>query len=154
MINRILMELYDDYEKKDISPLIEFATKTFPQDGTEKLFIGCTLILFKEAGTYKPRYYASRENLYSIISSAREKIGPSNLLEYYIERVNTKKGINKYLKDVIKDKNIDKYASTLLDYLDQFKPTFLSNLKNDSKKIDEFIKSKNDQYKKNDIGEV
>mgnify|MGYP001624115819 CR=1 FL=1 len=29
MINRILMELYDDYEKNNIESLIEFAKKNF-----------------------------------------------------------------------------------------------------------------------------
>lgn len=29
MINRILMELYDDYEKNNIESLIEFAKKKF-----------------------------------------------------------------------------------------------------------------------------
>lgn len=31
MINRILMELYDDYEKGNIESLIEFTDKTFPK---------------------------------------------------------------------------------------------------------------------------
>ena len=32
MINRILMELYDEYEKNNIESLIEFARKTFPRN--------------------------------------------------------------------------------------------------------------------------
>ena len=32
MINRILIELYDDYEKNNIESLIDFAIKTFPKD--------------------------------------------------------------------------------------------------------------------------
>ena len=75
MINRILMELYDDYEKNNIESLIEFARKTFPSDGTDKLFIGCTLILFSRCGGYKARYGATREALLSVVLSAKEKIG-------------------------------------------------------------------------------
>lgn len=30
MINRIFMELYDDYENNNIDSLIEFTNKTFP----------------------------------------------------------------------------------------------------------------------------
>lgn len=74
MINRILMELYDDYEKNNIESLIEFTNKTFPKNGTDKLFIGCVLILFSRANGYKSRYDATWENLYSIVLSAKEKI--------------------------------------------------------------------------------
>lgn len=138
MINRILMELYDDYEKNNIESLIEFTNKTFPNNGIDKLFIGCVLILFSRTGGYKPRYDVSRENLYSIVLSAKEKIGSTNLLAFYVERINTKKGINKYLKDVVNSKNIDEYTDIILDYLDQFKPKFVSNLKNNHKKIEEY----------------
>ena len=97
MINRILMELYDDYEKNDnIDSLIEFTKKTLPSDGTDKLFIGCVLIMFSLTGIYKPRYFCTRENLLAIVLTSKEKIGNSNLLAYYVERVNRKKGINKY----------------------------------------------------------
>jgi hypothetical protein len=137
------MELYDDYEKNNIESLIEFTNKTFPQNGTDKLFIGCVLILFSEASGYKPRYCATRENLYSIVLSAKEKIGSTNLLAFYVERVNTKKGIRKYLNNIIDDKNIDGYADVIIDYLDQFKPNFVQSLKQDSKKVEEYIKSKN-----------
>ena len=53
MINRILMELYDDYEQGSIESLIEFTNKTFPKNGTDKLFVGCVLILFSRAGGFK-----------------------------------------------------------------------------------------------------
>jgi hypothetical protein len=142
MINRILMELYDDYEKNNIDNLIEFTNKTFPQNGTDKLFIGCVLILFSRAGGYKPRYCATRENLYSIVLSVKEKIGPTNLLAFYVERVNTNKGISKYLNNIIDDKKIDEYADLIIEYLDQFKPKFVSYIKQDAKKIEEYIKSK------------
>ncbi len=139
------MELYDDYEKGSIESLVEFTKKTFPQNGTDKLFIGCVLILFSNAyGGFKPRYYASRENLVSIILAAKEKIGSTNLLAFYVERINTKKGINKYLADVVNDKNIDEYADLVIDYLDQFRPKFAEGLlKKYNKKIEEYVKCEN-----------
>lgn len=143
MINRILMELYDDYEQGNTESLIEFANKTFPKNGSDKLFIGCTLILFSRSNGFKPRYYASRENLISIVLSAKEKIGPTNLLAFYVERINTKKGINKYLIDIVDDENIDEYADLIIDYLNQFKPQFVEDLKNYNKKIEEYVKYKN-----------
>ena len=129
MINRILMELYDDYENNNIESLIEFANKTFPQDGTEKLFIGCTLIMFSRPESFKPRYSMTRENLYSIVLAAKEKIDNTNLLAYYVDRINTQKGISKYLKKIVNDEKLDEYADVILDYLDQFKPHFIEDLK-------------------------
>ena len=140
MINRILMELYDDYEKGNIDSLIEFTKKTLPSDGTEKLFFGCVLILFSRSSS---RYYASREELLSIVKAAKEKLGNSNYLAFYVERVNIEKGINKYLKDVVKDKGIDKYADLIIEYLEQFKPKFVENLKKYNKhNVDRYIESR------------
>ena len=152
MINRILMELYDDYEWGKIENLIDFTNKTFPQNGTDKLFIGCILILFSKAGGFKPRYYASRENLFSIVLAAKEKIGSTNLLAFYVERINTKKGISKYLADVVNDKNIDEYANLIIDYLDQFRPHFMEELKQYHKKIEEYVKCK-DKNKGSELNE-
>lgn len=149
MINRILMELYDDYEKGSIESLIDFTNKTFPQNGTDKLFIGCVLILFSRTGGFKARYDASRENLFSIVLSAKEKIGSTNLLAFYVERINTNKGISKYLADVVNDKNIDEYTNLIIDYLNQFSPKFVEDLKQYNKKIEEYIKYKN---KCNELG--
>ncbi len=143
MINRILMELYDDYEQGNMESLIEFANKTFPKNGTDKLFIGCVLILFSRTGGFKPRYDASRENLISIVLSSKEKIGSTNLLAFYVERINTKKGISKYLIDIVNDKNIDEYANLIIDYLNQFRPKFVEGLQQYNKKIEEYIKCKN-----------
>lgn len=141
MINRILMELYDDYKNDNIESLIEFTKKTFPQNGTDKLFIGCTLILFSRAGT---RYYVSRENLCSIVLAAKEKIDSTNLLAFYVERINTEKGISKYLADVVNNKNIDSYADLIIDYLEQFRPKFVEELNKYNKKIEEYVKYKNE----------
>lgn len=136
------MELYDDYEQGNIESLIEFASKTFPKNGSDKLFIGCTLILFSRSNGFKPRYYVSRENLVSIVLSAKEKIGSTNLLAFYVERINTKKGMNKYLIDIVNNKNIDEYANLIIDYLNQFRPKFIEELKHYNKKIDEYVKFK------------
>lgn len=152
MINRILMELYDDYEQGNIENLIEFANKTFPQNGADKLFIGCVLILFSRTSGFKPRYYASRENLLSIVFASKEKIGVTNLLAFYVERVNTKKGISKYLADVVNDKKIDEYADLIIDYLEQFRPKFVEELKQSHKKIEEYVKYK-DENKGSDFNE-
>ena len=141
MINRILMELYDDYsENNTIDGLIEFTKKTLPSDGTDKLFIGCVLIMFSIAGIYKPRYFCSRENLESIVLLAKEKIGSSNLLAFYVERVNQVKGINKYLAEIVNDYNLDRYADIIIEYLGQFKLDFVSEIKN-HRSIDKYIKS-------------
>ena len=74
MIDRILMELYDDYENNNLDSLINFANKTFPKDGTDKLFVGCVLKLFSRCNGFKPRYDASRENLCNIVLSAKKKL--------------------------------------------------------------------------------
>lgn len=143
MIDRILMELYDEYEKGNIESLIDFANKTFPSDGTDKLFIGCTLILFSRAGAFKPRYDSTREKLLSIVLSSKERIGNTNLLSFYIDRVNQDKGINKYLNDIVNSDKLDECADIIINYLEQFKPNFSQNLKRDySTKIEEYIKSK------------
>ena len=136
------MELYYYYERGKIENLIDFTNKTFPQNGTDKLFIGCVLILFSRTGGFKARYYVSRENLLSIVLAAKEKIGSTNLLAFYVERINTKKGISKYLADVVNDKNIDEYANLIIEYLEQFRPKFLEDLKKFHRKIEEYVKCK------------
>ena len=137
MINRILMELYDDYEKGNIESLIDFTKKILPSDGTDKLFIGCTLIMFSKSSS---RYYATREELLSIVKAVKEKLGDSNYLAFYVDRVNKEKGISKYLKDIVNDKNVDKYADLIIEYLEQFRPKFVENLKKDNREnIDKYI---------------
>lgn len=126
-------------KKGNMESIIEFTNKTFPNDGTDKLFIGCLLILFSnEVGAYKPRYFAARERLYLIVLAAKEKIGNTNLLAFYIDMINKSKGISKYLADIVKDKNI---AYLIIEYLNQFKPNFVSNFKNNySKKLKNILK--------------
>lgn len=133
MINRILMELYDDYSKGNIERLLDFAKKTFPTDGTDKLFTGSMLILFSRCGAFKGRYYASRENLLDIVKAAKEKVGKSNLLAFYMDRINTTKRISKYFGNVLNDNNLAKYADVIIDYLEEFRPHFIEDLKLNTK---------------------
>ena len=142
MINRIIMELYDDYENGNNDSLLEFTKKTLPSDGTDKLFIGCVLIMFSRCNGFKARYSATREELLSIVKAVKEKIGDSNYLAFYVDRVNQEKGISKYLKDIVNDKDIDKYADLIIEYLEQFKPKFIEDLKKYNKhNVDKYIES-------------
>ena len=143
MINRIIMELYDDYENGNIDSLLEFTKKTLPSDGTDKLFIGCVLIMFSRCNGFKARYSATREELLSIVKAAKEKLGDSNYLAFYVDRINREKGISKYLKDIVNDKNVDKYAGLIIEYLEQFMPRFVDDLKRYNKdNIDKYIESR------------
>lgn len=136
------MELYDDYSNNDIESLVEFSKKTLPSDGTDKLFIGCSLIMFSRATGFKARYDCNREQLLSIVYAAKEKIGNSNLLEFYIDRINTKKGINKYFNNVFNDPDLEKHANLIIKYLEQFKPRFVEDIEKYKDKIDDYIEDK------------
>jgi len=133
MINRILMELYDDYKNNKLDSLIDFANKTFPNDGTNDLFIGSTLILFSNANGFKARYDCTRENLLDIVLLVKEKSKKKNLMYFYVTKVNNKKIVSKYLKNVINSENIETYADIIIEYLEQFKPKFMENMKEKEK---------------------
>lgn len=135
MINRILMELYDEYEKGSVQELKDFAEKTFSEEGVRKLFIGCTLVMFSLANTqsYKPRYNCTRENLLDIVMSAKEKIDDTILLDFYAKRVNKTKKVVTYFNDLFDDENLEEYVDVLISYLEQFKPRFRENLLNNKK---------------------
>ena len=124
MINRILIELYDNYvESGNLVPVEDFAELTFKSEGVRKLFVGTFIILAdKSSNAFKPRYEINRENLIDVVSLAKEKVGDTNLLAFYIDRVNTTKGITSYLNDISNDEKVSEYANLLLEYLDQFKP--------------------------------
>ena len=74
MINRILMELYDEYEKENIEPLKEFSNITFINENAYIVFMGCTLIMFSKVHGLKPRYLCTREELLEIVLSIKKKI--------------------------------------------------------------------------------
>ena len=142
MINRILMELYDEYEKGNIDALKDFANKTFPDDGTNKLFVGCCLVMFTNVSCFKPRYSCTRENLLSIVLLLKEKIGSSNLMAFYLDRVNDIKGVKKYFNRVINSDNLDIFTNVIIEYLEQFKPNFIERLKSKyEEKIKEYEES-------------
>ena len=142
MINRILMELYDEYEKGNIDALKDFANKTFPSDGTNKLFVACCVLMFNTTSCFKPRYSCTRENLLSVVLLIKEKIGSSNLMAFYLDRVNEIKGIKKYFKNIIDDEKVDQYADVIIDYLERFEPDFVGYLKYEyEKKIKEYEES-------------
>lgn len=128
MINRILIELYDNYiENDNLVPVEDFAELTFKNEGVRKLFVGSFLILAdKSSNAFKPRYEINRENLIDVVSLAKEKVGDTNLLAFYIDRVNTTKGITRYLNDIANDERVSEYANLLLEYLDQFKPNMFN----------------------------
>ena len=128
MINRILIELYDNYvESGNLAPVEDFAELTFKNEGVRKLFVGSFIILAdKSSNAFKPRYEINRENLIDVVSLAKEKVGDTNLLAFYIDRVNTTKGITSYLNDIANDEKVSECANLLLEYLDQFKPNMLN----------------------------
>ena len=128
MINRILIELYDNYvESGNLAPVEDFAELTFKNEGVRKLFVGSFIILAdKSSNAFKPRYEINRENLIDVVSLAKEKVGDTNLLSFYIDRVNTTKGITSYLNDIANDEKVSECANLLLEYLDQFKPNMLN----------------------------
>ena len=82
-MTEILLEIYEEYnESKTITKLEEFTAKTFPQDGTDQLFIACVLILINSV--YKSRL--SGETLATVVQLAKEKVddiitASENLLE-------------------------------------------------------------------------
>ena len=86
-----------------------------------------------------------REELLSIALAAKEKVGNSKLLAFYIDRVNTEKKVTKYLRDVVNNPNVDLYADTIIDYLEQFKPNFVDMLKTRYKEnIEKYVSSLED----------
>lgn len=142
IINKFLQIFSEEYQKtKSINKLIEFTKKTLPSDGTDKIFIGCVLIMFDQGimGTS-----ASREYLVSIVNSGKEAIGNTNLLNFYVKRINRNKIVSKYLKDIDKDDEFDKHLNLVLEYLNQFSYDFSNNIKQSyDKKIIEFLNNNN-----------
>ena len=81
-------------------------------------------------------------NYYPQFFQFKKKIGTSNLLEFYIDRLNTKKGIKKYFKHVFNDVDLEKHVDLIIAYLEQFKPRFIKDIKQYENKIDEYVKNK------------
>lgn len=142
IINKFLQLFSEEYQKtKSINELIEFTKKTLPSDGTDKIFIGCVLIMFDQDinGTS-----ASREYLISIVNAGKENIGNTNLLNFYVRRINRNKLVSKYLKNIDKDEKFDEHLNLILEYLNQFSYDFSKNIKQAyDKKIADFLKNDN-----------
>lgn len=54
--------------------------------------------------------------------------------------------------DIVNDKNIDEYANLIIEYLNQFRPRFVEDLKHYNKKLEEYIKYKNKSKGSEDNG--
>lgn len=138
-MNEYLMSFYDEYAKtKTITKLEEFVGKTFPKDGTDKLFIGCTLILITTV--YKTRTTA--EALKIIVASVKESVGDTNLMQFYIDRVNGNKMVSKYLCKELKSEHLQKHADMILDWLEGFCFNFSKTIQNGYKEKIDIYKEK------------
>lgn len=127
IINKFLQQFSEEYKNNDsIENLIEFTNKTLPNDGTAYIFIGCNIIMF-DLGFVGPS--ATREVLYSIVKSGKEKINDTNILSFYQKRINKNKLVSKYLKNIDNDQDLEKHINLILEYLDQFNFDFTSRIK-------------------------
>ena len=127
IINKFLQIFSEEYINfKSIDKLLEFTKKTLPSDGTDKIFVGCVLIMF-DLGFTGPA--SCHEYLSSIVKSGKEKIGNTNLLYFYVNRINTNKMVSKYLKNINQDLNFEKHIDLVIEYLEQFSFDFSAKIK-------------------------
>ncbi len=127
IINKFLQIFSEEYiNSKSIDKLLEFTKKTLPSDGTDKIFVGCVLIMF-DLGFTGPA--SCHEYLSSIVKSGKEKIGNTNLLYFYVNRINTNKMVSKYLKNINQDLNFEKHIDLVIEYLEQFSFDFSAKIK-------------------------
>ena len=127
IINKFLQIFSEEYtNSKSIDKLLEFTKKTLPSDGTDKIFVGCVLIMF-DLGFTGPA--SCHEYLSSIVKSGKEKIGNTNLLYFYVNRINTNKMVSKYLKNISQDLNFEKHIDLVIEYLEQFSFDFSAKIK-------------------------
>ncbi len=118
MINQYLFDAWVEYQEKGTyQTLIDFANKTFPKNGTDKLFIGCALILISSVIN---KNYATVDSLLSILECGKEKIDDTNLLRYYYERINPNKDVSRNLKKVIYSEHFDDNLDMLIDYYERW----------------------------------
>ena len=75
----------------------------------------------------EPVYLVNRELLLDIVSLGSKAIDGENLLLYYVNKVNTKKGIIKYFNKISSDRVVE-YSIVVSNYLEQFKPSFSKNI--------------------------
>lgn len=72
---------------------------------------------------------ACHEYLSSIVKSGKEKIDNTNLLYFYVNRINKNKMVSKYLKNINKDANFSKHIDLVIEYLEQFSFDFSAKIK-------------------------
>ena len=127
IINKFLQIFSEEYTNfKSINKLLEFTKKTLPSDGTDKIFVGCVLIMF-DLGFIGPA--SCHEYLSSIVKAGKEKIGNINLLYFYVNRINKNKMVSKYLKNINRDLNFEKHINLVIEYLEQFSFDFSAKIK-------------------------
>lgn len=138
MINKYLIDAFEEFESKQTyKTLIEFAEKTFPKNGTDKLFIGCSLILITNEMS---KYSATTHALLSILKCGKQKIGATNLLQIYYEKINTHKEVSRYLKKVIYQEDFDKNLDMLIDYFEHCSYNFEKIIRSYPNKIEKYNK--------------
>lgn len=114
MINQYLFDGYEEFHKEGTFKVLdEFIDKTFPRDGTDKLFMGCVVILYT---TVINKNYANTHSLLSILMSGKEEVDGTNLLRFYFERVNDNKIVSKYLKKELYSDKFQEHLDMLIDY--------------------------------------
>lgn len=131
MINRILMELYDDYiETNSIKKLTDFARITFADQDAQNFFIGIVTIAYFDGWGTKPRYNVTSEKVLEIAYTAKENIEGTNinLLQYYLDNINTYKYVNKYFNKIKTKEDFDKAADIIISYFEQFKNRFKKSI--------------------------
>ena len=127
IINKFLQIFSEEYiNSKSIDKLLGFTKKTLPSDGTDKIFVGCVIIMF-DLGFTGPS--SCHEYLSSIVKSGKEKVGNTNLLYFYVNRINTNKMVAKYLKNINRDLNFEKHIDSVIEYLEQFSFDFSAKIK-------------------------
>lgn len=114
MINQYLFDGYEEYtNNRTYEVLTEFANKTFPQNGTDKLFIGCSIILYRSVVN---KNYANTHALLSILKAGKDNEDGINLLKYYFENINDSKDVSRYLKKELYSKDYLEHLDMLIDY--------------------------------------
>ena len=125
-MNIILMDIYDEYNNgNSISKLENFAKITFNNEKTGKIFIGFVLILINNV--YRTRINA--ESLISVVNSANVVIGESNLLRFYLDRVNGDKMVSKYLGKYVNDDDFLVHIDSIIKYLKMMSFDFCESIK-------------------------
>ena len=69
-----------------------------------------------------------------------QKIGATNLLQIYYEKINTHKEVSRYLKKVIYQEDFDKNLDMLIDYFEHFSYNFEKIIRSYPNKIEKYNK--------------